>query len=76
MKRVTKNAHVFQSVYRQIYSTEIALLKMHNDITLKMDNGKVTGITLFNLFVFFIILFKLFMVRLSLWYGVSSLSIS
>ena len=51
-------------------------MKMHNNISLKIDNGKVTGITLFNLFAVFILLFKLFMVRLSLWYGVSSVSIS
>ena len=33
-----------QSVYKQFHSTETALLKVHNDINLNIDNGKVTAL--------------------------------
>ena len=34
-----------QSAYKQFHSTETALLKVHNDINLNIDNGKVTALT-------------------------------
>ena len=37
---------VLQSAYKQFNSTETALLKVHNDVTLNMDKGKVTAFTL------------------------------
>ena len=35
-----------QSAYKRFHSTERALLKIHNDIICKMDNGKCTALTL------------------------------
>ena len=32
--------NVSQSAYKQFHSTETALLKVHNDVTLNMDKGK------------------------------------
>ena len=42
-----------QSPYKQFHSTETALLKVHNYVTLNMDKGKVTALTLFDLSVAF-----------------------
>ena len=39
-------SNVLQSAYKQFYSTETALLKVHNDVTLNMDKGEVTALTL------------------------------
>ena len=36
-------SNVSQSAYKQFHSTETALLKVHNDINLNIDNGKVTS---------------------------------
>ena len=38
-----------QSAHRQFYATKTALLKVHNDINLNIDNGKVSALTLFYL---------------------------
>ena len=38
-----------QSAYRKHNSTESALLKVHNDIIISMDKGKVTALTLLDL---------------------------
>ena len=38
-----------QSSYRQFHSTETALLKVHNDILLKMDQQEVTLLVLLDL---------------------------
>ena len=38
-----------QSAYKQFHSTETALLKVHNDINLNIDNGNVTALTLLDL---------------------------
>ena len=49
---VCMHAHLsndLQSAYKQFYSMETALLKMHNDIVDNMDNGKVTAFTLLDL---------------------------
>ena len=37
------------SAYKQFHSTETALLKVHNDINLNIDNGKVTALTMLDL---------------------------
>jgi hypothetical protein len=39
----------FQSAYKKFHSTETALLKVHNDICMNMDQGKVTALTLLDL---------------------------
>ena len=47
-----KNNHLsnpLQSAYRKHHSTESALLKVHNDIILSMDKGKVKALTLLDL---------------------------
>ena len=60
---------MFQSAYKRLHSTETALLKVHNDITLNMDNGKVTALTLLNLSAAFDnINHTILMDHLSLWY--------
>ena len=40
--------NVLQSAYKQFHSTETALLKLQNDVSLNMDKGKVTALTLLN----------------------------
>ena len=47
-----KNNHLsnpLQSAYRKHHSTESALLKVHNDIKIRMDKGEVTDLTLLDL---------------------------
>jgi len=39
----------FQTAYKQFHSTETSLLKVHNDVALNMDTGKVTALTLLDL---------------------------
>ena len=34
-----------QSAYREFYSTETALLRVHNDISVSLGNGQVTALT-------------------------------
>ena len=46
-------SNVLQSAYKQFHSTETALLKVRNDVTLNMDKGKVTALTLLDLFAAF-----------------------
>ena len=68
---------VFQSAYKKLHSTETALLKVHNDITLNMDNGRVTALTLLDLSAAFDkINHSILMDRLSVWYGVSGRALS
>ena len=38
-----------QSAYKRFHSTELARLKVHNDIVCNMDNGKLTALTLLDL---------------------------
>ena len=38
-------SNVSQSTYKEFHSTETVLLKLHNDITLNIDKGKVTALT-------------------------------
>ena len=62
-------SNVFQSAYKKLHSTETALLKVHNDITLNMDNGRVTALTLLDLSAAFdTINHSILMDRLSVWY--------
>ena len=42
-------SNVLQSAYKQFNSTETALLKVYTDVTLNMDKGKVTTLTLLDL---------------------------
>ena len=42
-------SNVFQSAYKQFPATETALLKVHSDISLNMDTGKVTAVTFLDL---------------------------
>ena len=43
--------NVLQSAYKQFHFTETALLKVHTDVTLNMDKGIVTVLTLLDLSV-------------------------
>ena len=54
-------SNVSQSAYKQIHSIETGLLKVNNDITLNMDNGKVTALILLDLSAAFetILLYRL-----------------
>jgi len=48
------------------------LLKVHNDVTLNIDTGKVTELTLLDLFAAFdTIDYSVLLDRLSDWYGIS-----
>ena len=38
-----------QSAYRQFHSTETALLRVYNDISVSLDKGHVTAVTLLDL---------------------------
>ena len=76
---ITSNnlSNVFQSAHKKLHSTETALLKVHNDITLNMDNGRVTALTLLDLSAAFdTINHSIRMDRLSVWYGVSGIALS
>ena len=46
-------SNVLQSAYKQSHSTETALLKVHNDVTLNMDKGKINVLTLLDLYAAF-----------------------
>ena len=68
---------VFQSAYKQFHSTETALLKVHNDIALNMDTGKVTAITLLDLSeAFDTIDYSVLLDRLSDWYDISGTALT
>ena len=43
----------YQSAYRRFHSTETALFKIHNDILPSMDDGRVTVLTLLDIFAAF-----------------------
>ena len=62
----------YQSAYRKFFSTETALLKIHNDILSSMDDGRVTALTLLDLSAAFdTIDHTILLRRLSNWFGVS-----
>ena len=70
-------SNLSQSAYKQFRSTETALLKVHNDINLNIDNGKVTALTLLDLSVAFdTIDHNIPITRLSTWYGISGTALS
>ena len=70
-------SNVSQSAYKQFHSTETALLKVHNDINLNIDNGKVTALTLLDLSAAFdTIDHNILITRLSTWYGISGTALS
>ena len=63
-------SNVFQSA--EFHPTETALLKVHNDISLNMDTGKVTTLTLLDLSAAFdTIDYSVLLDLLSDWYGIS-----
>ena len=65
-----------QSAYKQFHFEETALLKVHNDINLNIDNGKVTALTLLDLSAALdTIDHNIFIKRLSRWYGISGTAI-
>ena len=79
------NSHIYingltnasQSAYKQFHSTETALPKVHNDITLNIDNGKVTPLTPLDLSAAFdTIDHDILITRLSTWYGISGTALS
>ena len=62
---------VFQSAYKQFYSIEHALLKVHNDTSLNMDTGKATALTLLDISAAFdSIDYSVLLDRLSAWYDI------
>ena len=70
-------SNVSQSAYKEFHSTETALLKVHNDVTLNIDKGKVTVLTLLDLSAAFdTIDHNILIKRLSLWYGISSTALN
>ena len=70
-------SNVSQSAYKQFHSTETALLKVHNDINLNINNGKVTALTLLDLSAAFdTIDHNILITRLSTWYGISGTALS
>ena len=79
------NSHIYingltnasQSAYKQFHSTETILLKLHNDINLNIDNGKVTALTLLDLSAAFnTIDHDILIIRLSTWYRISGTALS
>ena len=70
-----KNNHLsnpLQSAYRKHHSTDAALLKVHNDIKIRMDKGEVTDLTLLDLLAAFDTIDHATLTdRLSGWYGIS-----
>ena len=67
--------NVLQSAYKQFYSTETALLKVHNAVALNMDKGKVTALLDLSA-AFDTIDHNILIKRLSVWYGISGTALS
>ena len=62
----------YQSVYRTFHSNKTALLKIHNDILLSRDDGRVTALTLLDLSAAFdTIDHTILLRRLGNWFGVN-----
>ena len=73
----TNKSNNFQSAYKQLHSTETALLKVHNDVLTAMDSSKVTALTLLDLFAAFdTIDHSILLQRLEMWYGFGGVMIS
>ena len=65
-----------QSAYRKFHSTETALLGVHNDISVSLDKGHVTALTLPDLSAAFdTIDHNTLTNRLAEWYGVSGMAL-
>ena len=76
---ITSNclSNVSQSAYKEFHSTETALLKVHNDVTLNIDKGKVTALTLLDLSAAFDTIYHNILIKcLSLWYGISGTALN
>ena len=70
-------SNVFQSAYKQFHSTEIALLKIHNDVLLNIDIGKFTPLKLLDLFADFDNFdYSVLLNRLSHWDGISGAALT
>ena len=70
-------SNVSQSAYKEFHSTETALLKEHNDVTLNIDKGKLIPLTLLVLSAAFdTIDHNILIKRLSLWYGISGTALN
>ena len=68
----TNTTNSFQSAYRKSHSTETALLRIHNDVLMAMDKGKVTVLTSLDLSAAFDTIDHHILVnRLEKWYGIS-----
>jgi len=68
-------SNIFQSAYRQFHSTETSLLKVHNDISLNMNTGKVTALILLDLSAAFdTIDYFILLDCLSDWYSILGIS--
>ena len=66
-----------QSAYRKSHSTETALLRVHNDISVSLDKGHVTALTLLDLSAAFdTIDHNTLTNRLAEWYGVSGMALA
>ena len=68
---------VFQSGFRKSYSTESALLRIHNDLLLAIDNKRISALILLDLSAAFdTVDHDLLLSRLSLNFGISSSALS
>ena len=66
--------NAMESAYRKSHSTETALLRVHNDISVSLDKGHVTALTLLDLSAAFdTIDHSTLTNRLAEWYGVSGM---
>ena len=66
-----------QSAYRKFNSTETALLRVHNDISVSLDKVHVTALTLLDLSAaFYTIDHNTLTNRLAEWYGVSGIALA
>ena len=65
-----------QSAYRKFPSTDTALLRVHNDISVSLDSGHVTALTLLDLSAAFDTIDHTLTNRLTEWYGVSGMALA
>ena len=67
-----KNVVLSKEAYGKFHSTKTALLKIHSDILASMDAGKVTALTLLDLYAAFdTIDHTILLSRLDDWFGVT-----